>query len=198
MRWDVDKQTVTIIYQIHGKGTAALAGVAQGVKVDAILPIGRGFYLTAKEKNVFLIGGGVGIAPLLTVVRKWPDKRYEAFLGYRGRDFEYCLKDFEEACEKVFVATDDGTLGRKGVVGDIVRERLEETKPDAILICGPPAMLRALKELIIPTGIPAQVSMEQRMCCGFGACSVCVCGIEEQDGLAYKKTCIEGPVFESV
>ena len=94
------------------------------------------------------------------------------------------------------VASDDGTIGEHGLVTALIEKRLQEKRPDIILACGPPPMLRALKELIERDGIPCQVSVEQRMCCGFGACAACVCGIETQQGLEYKKVCVEGPVFD--
>ena len=161
-----------------------------------ILPIGRGYYVTGNDQTIFLAGGGVGIAPLLSVTQRWPDKRYEAYLGYRGRDYVYSLSEFEQACERVAVTSDDGTIGQKGFVTDALGKRLEALRPDLVLACGPPPMLRALKKVLSPLGIPAQVSMEQRMGCGFGACAVCVCGIEKDGQREYKKTCIEGPVFD--
>ncbi len=193
---DVEKNTVTLVYQIKGKGTTALADMGKGTVLDAILPIGSGYHLKNSDKKVFLVGGGVGIAPLLSVTRKWADKTYEAFLGYRGKEFEYCLKDFQSVSEKVYVSSDDGTIGEKGFVTDMLKSRLERETPDVILTCGPPPMLKALKKALEPFDIPAQVSMEQRMCCGFGACSGCVCGVQKDEGLEYKKVCVEGPVFD--
>ncbi|MDD5017146.1 MAG: dihydroorotate dehydrogenase electron transfer subunit [Eubacteriales bacterium] len=191
-----DNNTAALIYQIQGKGTDIFSRLTPQTKIDAIMPVGRGFYLTAREKTVFLVGGGVGIAPLLSVTQKWPSKTYEAFLGYKGRDYAYCLDDFENACGKVIVTSDDGTLGEKGFVTDALGRRLIEAKPDIVLACGPVPMLRALKDILSPFGVPAQVSMEQRMCCGFGACATCVCGVDHGEGLEYKKVCIEGPVFD--
>ncbi len=192
---DVKNSSVTLVYQIKGKGTEALAGLEKGAAIETILPIGRGFNLKSGDKNVFLVGGGVGIAPLLSVTQKWTDKNYEAFLGYRGAEYEYCLDDFESVCRGAHVSTDDGTLGEMCLVTDILRRRLKDASPDMILACGPNPMLKALKDILEPTGIPAQVSMEQRMCCGFGACSVCACGVDHGNGLEYKKVCVEGPVF---
>ncbi|MGI5849587.1 MAG: dihydroorotate dehydrogenase electron transfer subunit [Christensenellales bacterium] len=193
---DAGKQTVTLFYQIKGKGTNALSGVLSGAKIDAIMPVGRGFNLKIAEKRIFLVGGGMGIAPLLTVTKKWPDKSYEAFLGHKGKDYVYCLSDFELLCEKIFVTSDDGTIGEKGFITDLVKKRLNEKKPDVVLACGPPMMLRTLREIIKPYGIAAQASMEQRMGCGFGACATCACGVNTEDGPEYKKVCIEGPVFD--
>lgn len=193
---NVVEQTVTMIYQIKGKGTEAFSALKEGTVLSAILPIGKGFNLTGSDKNVFLVGGGVGIAPLLSVTQKWPDRNYTAFLGYRGMQYEYCLEDFKKVCSQVLVTSDDGTLGEKGLITDVLKKRLDEVIPDVVLACGPLPMLRSLKAVLNNGSIPAQVSMEQRMCCGFGACATCVCGVETENGFDYKKVCIEGPVFD--
>lgn len=192
---DVKAQSFVLVYQIKGKGTTALSQAAVGTVVETVVPVGRGFSLKSTDKTIFLVGGGVGIAPLLTVIEKWPDRHYEAFLGYRGKDYAYCENDFG-ACETVNIASDDGTIGVHGLVTAPIERRLKELKPDVVLSCGPPPMLRALKAILEPLGIAGQVSMEQRMCCGFGACATCVCGVHTDDGLDYKKVCVEGPVFD--
>ncbi len=193
---DAEAQIVTLVYQIKGKGTQAFSELRAGDGVETILPIGRGFNLKGTDKRVFLVGGGVGIAPLLSVTQKWRDKNYEAFLGYRGKEYEYCLGDFKKACAKTYVTSDDGTLGEKGFVTVALERRLNEAVPDVILACGPKPMLQALQDVLKKFSIPAQVSMEQRMGCGFGACSTCTCGIKTVGGLDYKKVCVDGPVFD--
>lgn len=193
---DAESKTVTLVYQVKGKGTNAFTDIKQGTKLDAILPVGSGYNLKNSDKKVFLVGGGVGIAPLLTVTNRWAEKTYEAFLGYRGKEFTYCLDEFKNVCDSVFVASDDGTIGEKGFVTGLVQKRLKLEMPDIVLACGPPPMLKALRGVLKPAGVPAQVSMEQRMCCGFGACAVCVCGVDKKEGLEYKKVCVEGPVFD--
>lgn len=190
---DAQNSTVTLIYQSIGKGTNALLELKPGTHIKAIMPIGRGFNLKSSDNTVFLVGGGVGIAPLFSVIQKWPNKTYYAFLGYRGKDYSYCSEDFQSVCEKTFITSDDGTIGDKGFVTLSLRDCLADIKPDVVLACGPLPMLKSLK---IEIGdIPTQVSMEQRMCCGFGACAVCACGVDNGSGLDYKKVCIEGPVF---
>lgn len=193
---DSDEKTVTLIYQIAGKGTEALAQTPEGILLHAILPIGKGFNICKSGINILLVGGGVGIAPLLPVTRYWPYKQYRACLGYRGKDFAYCIDDYEAACDSVAIASDDGSIGQKGLVTDIVRREIDKLTPDVVLACGPTPMLKALKELLAPMGIAAQFSLEQRMACGFGACATCVCGIDKGDGRSYRKVCTEGPVFD--
>ncbi len=192
---DESAHTVTLIYQVKGNGTRALLTALPGTSLYAILPVGRGFHLSASDKKVFLVGGGVGIAPLPTVVARWPDRQYEVFLGYRSQPFAYCQNDFT-TCDMVHVASDDGTIGEPGLVTSMIKKNLHADRPDIVLACGPTPMLLALKELLGGTGIRCQVSMEQRMCCGFGACATCVCGINTPQGMDYKKVCVEGPVFD--
>jgi dihydroorotate dehydrogenase electron transfer subunit len=129
------------------------------------------------------------------VIKRWPEKQYEVFLGYRSLPFAYCQDDFS-SCDLVNVASDDGSIGEAGVVTTLLEKRLQEGKPDIVLACGPTPMLRALKEVLNKFGLRCQVSMEQRMCCGFGACATCVCGVHTPDGLDYRKVCVEGPVFD--
>ena len=192
---DVDTQTVTLIYQVKGSGTRSLITAEPGTRLETIMPVGRGFHISASHKKVYLVGGGVGIAPLPTVVRKWPDRQYEVFLGYRSQPFAYCQNDFP-TCDMVYVASDDGSIGEPGLVISLIEKHLIANRPDIVLACGPTPMLRALKSLLEGTDIQCQVSMEQRMGCGFGACATCVCGIKTPDGVDYKKVCVEGPVFD--
>ena len=193
---DRDEKTVTLIYQIAGKGTEVLAHTDAGTQMHAILPIGRGFDLCKSGNNILLVGGGVGIAPLLPITKYWPYKQYRACLGYRSKDFTYAVGAYDAACDSVAIASDDGSIGTKGLVTDIVRREIDISMPDVVLACGPTPMLKALKELLMPLNIPAQFSLEQRMACGFGACATCVCGIDKGNGLSYKKVCTEGPVFD--
>jgi dihydroorotate dehydrogenase electron transfer subunit len=185
---------VTLIYQERGKGTRALAEASEGTSLRAILPLGHGFALKPEDMTVFFVGGGMGIAPMTTVVKHWPDRRYVALLGYRCESAAYCVSDFD-GCD-VRVASEDGSIGEQGLVIALVEAALAEVTPDIVLACGPTRMLRALKQLLSPRGIRAQFSMEERMGCGFGACAVCACAVQTADGLDYKKVCVDGPVFD--
>lgn len=191
---DNKEKRVTIIYQLVGEGTNSMAELKPNESIKAILPVGRGFHLTSEQKDIVLVGGGVGIAPLYTVIKRWPDKNYDIFLGYRSIEHAYCINDFEEVCSDVCVTSDDGTVGEMGIVTKALSERLKKKKPDVILTCGPVPMLKSLKDIV--GDVPVQVSLEQRMGCGFGACAACVCGIKKDEDTEYKKVCIEGPVFD--
>jgi dihydroorotate dehydrogenase electron transfer subunit len=120
--------------------------------------------------------------------------RYVALLGYRCKNAVYCADDFC-GCG-LHIASDDGSVGEKGLVTALVETVLAETIPDIVLACGPAPMLKALKSILSPRGIRAQFSMEERMGCGFGACAVCACAVQTADGLDYKKACVDGPVFD--
>ncbi len=191
---NVEEKMVTLIYQLVGEGTNSLIELKPNDSLKAILPIGRGFHLASEQKDVMLVGGGVGIAPLYTVIQRWPDKNYDVYLGYRGIDCAYCMDDFKEACSDVCVTSNDGTIGEKGFVTEALSKRLKNKKPDVILTCGTLPMLKSLKAVV--GDVPVQASLEQRMGCGFGACAACVCGIKNKDGFEYKKVCTEGPVFD--
>ncbi len=191
---DAAAHTITLIYQVRGKGTRALAEATEGTKLNAILPLGRGFDLEPEHKNIFIVGGGMGVTPLAAVIRHWPHKRYTAFMGYRCESACYCTEAFA-GCD-MRVSTDDGSAGEQGIITALVEAALGDTTPDIVLACGPAPMLRSLKGLLLPRGIRAQFSMEERMGCGFGACAVCACAMQTADGLDYKKACVDGPVFD--
>lgn len=194
-RADAKTGEFEISYRIAGKGTQEMSKLRPGAKIDALLPLGKGFRLSDGERLVYLVGGGIGVAPLLAVPGKWK-KEYRAFFGYRNAGCAFGADEMNGSCGDVVIATDDGSAGYHGFVTQALEERLRAEKPDAILACGPLPMLRELKRLAGEYGVPAQVSMEQRMGCGFGACAVCACAVNGADGPDYKKVCADGPVFD--
>lgn len=187
---DEAKKEVHLAYAVVGKGTRLLSLVKSGDTLDILMPLGNGFQLGDDMKKVWLIGGGIGIAPLKSLKVKYPDKEYTAFLGYRSANCVYEVQDFE-GFAGTYVATDDGTFGQHGFCTNLLQERLKEEKPDVVLSCGPMPFFKSLARVMEGTDIPVYVSMEQHMGCGTGGCAVCVCKIKGQ----HKKVCIEGPVF---
>ena len=181
---------MALTYHIVGKGTRRLSEVKPGEILDVVAPLGNGFSILGKKK-IWLVGGGIGIAPLLSLRMLAPEAEFCAFLGYRGKEYLYQLKEFETFTKKLFVATDDGSFGEKCLVTDMLKRELLKEKPDAVLACGPTPMFRSLQAIQKETGIEIQASLEQRMGCGTGGCAVCVCKIQGN----YKKTCLDGPVF---
>lgn len=194
---DREQGRLRIVYRVTGKntGTEEFSRYHKGVGLETLGPLGNGFPLEAvKGKRVFLIGGGIGIPPMLQTAKEL-DGETIMVLGYRDELF---LNDEFEPYGKVYVATEDGSAGTKGNVLDAIRENA--LSADAIFACGPTPMLRALKAYAQETGIPCWISMEERMACGVGACLACVCKTKEIDGHSHvhnKRICKDGPVFLS-
>lgn len=188
----VDRNTneMSFCYAVVGKGTAKLAKLKKGDCINMIAPLGNGFPVEEGHKKIWLAGGGIGIAPLASVIKEFPGREYTAFLGYRDKSLVYGLDDFE-SCKEVIVTTDDGSFETKGYVTDIIKEKLKEEKPDVILACGPHMFFKALEKAVEGSGVKTYISMEQRMGCGTGGCATCVCKIAGD----YKKVCADGPVF---
>ncbi|MBO5069392.1 MAG: dihydroorotate dehydrogenase electron transfer subunit, partial [Roseburia sp.] len=158
--------------------------------LNIVGPLGNGF--TKKSQKAILIGGGIGIPPMLQLAKEL-DCEKQIVLGYR--DELFLLEDFK-AQGAVYIATEDGSAGTKGNVLDAIREN--SLSADVIYACGPTPMLRALKAYAQENGIECWISMEERMACGIGACLGCVCKSTEKDGhtnVNNKRICKEGPVF---
>ena len=187
-------ERITVCYRLKGGGTRALAREYKtGEKLSVLLPLGNGFYVKESEKKVAVVGGGVGIFPLIAAIRAYSkNKQVYAYMGFRGRA-AVCMEYEMARGEKLVIATDDGSVGFHGTSVQAFMQDVDEIKPDVVLACGPTPMLRALKSAMHGRNIPVYVSLEERMGCGIGACLVCVC--EKTDG-AHARVCKDGPVFE--
>lgn len=186
-----------LVFEVRGAGTAWLAARKAGETLDVLGPLGNGFSLPEEGEGILLIGGGIGTPPLLGVAQAIPG-RTEAILGFRNAQASILAKDFALACANVQLATDDGSLGYHGLVTDLLKMRLASGEPcTAILACGPTPMLKAVSALALEQGISCQVSLEERMGCGVGACLVCACKTREADGEHYRHVCKDGPVFDA-
>ena len=194
---DRDQGRLRLVYRVTGKGTGTegFSRLSTGDSLDVIGPLGNGFPLKeAAGKRALLIGGGIGIPPMLQVAKEL-DADSCAVLGYR--DVLFLQQDFEKYA-KVVLATEDGSAGTKGNVMDAIRENTLEA--DVIFACGPAPMLRAIQAYAGENQIPCWISMEERMACGIGACLACVCRSKEIDGHSHvhnKRICADGPVFKS-
>lgn len=190
---DKEKGQLRIVYRVVGAGTSQFSGYQAGDDIEIMGPLGNGFPLErAAGKKVFLIGGGIGIPPMLELARQL-DCEKQAVLGYRDVLF---LNDEFENFSDVYVATEDGSAGTKGNVLDAIREN--GLKADVIFACGPTPMLRALKAYAEENGIEGWLSLEEKMACGIGACLACVCQSKEVDEHSHvhnKRICKDGPVF---
>ena len=188
-----DGNTVTFCYQIKGEGTQMLRDKKVGEKCNVLLPLGNGFYVEENEKKVALVGGGVGVFPLVSVVQAYGQtKEIFAYIGYRNKGAVCGVEDFEKASKFVAV-TDDGSYGEKmNAVQAFAKDLENGYTPDVVLSCGPTPMLRALKTLVEEKGLNCYVSLEERMGCGIGACLVCVCDLTNGKKA---RVCKDGPVF---
>lgn len=194
---DREQGRIRLVYRVTGKdtGTEEFSRYHAKVGIETMGPLGNGFPLEAvKGKKVFLIGGGIGIPPMLQTAKELEAEK-TMVLGYRDELF---LKEEFENYGPVYVATEDGSAGTKGNVLDAIRENALQA--DAIFACGPTPMLRALKSYALEKNIPCWISMEERMACGVGACLACVCKTKEKDAhsnVHNKRICKDGPVFLS-
>lgn len=188
---DADEGRLRIVYRIAGAGTKEFSSFESGDSIDIMGPLGNGF--PQGGENVFLIGGGIGIPPMLELAKNLNCEK-QIVLGYR--DENLFLKDEFEAYGEVFVATEDGSVGTKGNVLDAIREN--GLTADVMYACGPTPMLRALKKYAEEHGIRCYISLEEKMACGIGACLACVCQSKEVDhhsNVHNKRICKDGPVF---
>lgn len=188
---DVDYQTneISLIIQTVGQGTKELAKISEGEEVSLVYPLGNGFPI--EGKNILLIGGGVGIAPLLYLAKKFQETGVKAdvLLGFRSQEQMISLDDFEKY-SNVYISTQDGSAGEKG----LVTEHSIFSKPhDIIYTCGPTPMMKAISEHALKNNINCYASLENKMACGIGACLCCVQNTTE----GHKCTCTEGPVFNA-
>ena len=188
---DRERGILRIVYRVAGAGTAEFSAYRAGDSVEIMGPLGNGF--TLKDKKAILIGGGIGVPPMLELMKELSCER-TAVLGYR--DQQLFLKDEFEACGPVCVATEDGSAGTKGNVLDAIRANGVEGA--VIYACGPTPMLRAIKAYAAENAIECYISLEERMACGIGACLACVCQSKDVDSHSHvhnKRICKDGPVF---
>lgn len=190
-----EKGTLRLVYRVVGKGTEMFAALKAGDSVEVLGPLGNGFPMEEAEgKRVFLIGGGIGVPPMLETAKQLKGEPV-LVMGYRDELF---LTDEMKKAGELVIATEDSSAGTKGNVLDAIREN--DLKADMIFACGPKPMLRALKAYGLENNIPCYVSMEERMACGVGACLGCVCQSTEVDDhsqVKNKRVCKDGPVFLS-
>lgn len=196
---DREKGTLRLVYRVTGEGTGTeeFSRLKAGDTVKILGPLGNGFTVVSGKK-AFLIGGGIGVPPMLQLAKemKASGEDIQVVMGYRNSD-TFLLEEFEEVAE-TFVATEDGSLGTKGNVIDAIKS--EKLNADIIYTCGPTPMLRALKAYAEENNMECYISMEERMACGIGACLACVCKSREKDAhtnVNNKRICKEGPVFNA-
>jgi len=204
-RVDKEKGEIYILFQVMGEGTRLLAQKEVGDNLDILGPIGNGFNIYPGNKKIIIIGGGIGVAPLLALceesIRK--GKEVRVLIGALKKELVIGEENFRNLGAKVDVATDDGSYKRKGLVTDLLEGIIKEGwLADQIFACGPKLMLKKIVEVSLEAHIDCQVSLEERMACGIGACLGCVCKIKTRDKkegkvkYEFKRVCVDGPIFE--
>lgn len=190
---DAADNALRIVYRVAGKGTEEFSSLSTGKQLEIVGPLGNGF--PRKAKKAFLIGGGIGIPPMLQLAKDL-DCEKQIVLGYR--DEELFLYDDFKGHGSIYIATEDGSYGTEGNVLDAIRENGLDA--DIIYACGPTPMLRAIKKYASEKNIECWISLEEKMACGIGACLACVCKSKEKDAhtnVNNKRICKEGPVFRA-
>ena len=178
------------VFQVRGQGTGALSRFRPGDMIDILAPLGKGFPID-KSKRTLLMGGGIGVPPLLAVAKELADKAV-AVLGFRNKELAILEEDFKSTGAKVLVATDDGSYGYHGLVTELAAGE----DFDVLMACGPGPMLRGAKALAERRGAEGYLSLEQRMACGVGACLGCAVALTDKSGREYfGHVCKDGPVF---
>lgn len=190
---DWGKNRLRIVFEVRGEGTEWLARRKAGDTLDVLGPLGCGFQVE-REARCLLVGGGIGVPPMLGCAVHGGSE-CTAILGFRSAANVMLLEEFNRACSGgVRLATDDGSLGHHGFVDALVRQELEKDNNfTAVLACGPKPMLKSVYRAAAEFSVSCQVSMEERMGCGVGACLVCACKMA--DG-TMKHACKDGPVFD--
>lgn len=184
---DYDEKTITIIYKVVGEGTEKMSHLPIGQELDVLTGLGNGFDTDCDGDKPLVVGGGVGTPPLYRLCKDLiaNGKKPTVVLGFASKDDVFYEQELKDLGIDVYIATVDGSYGTKGFVTDIIRNLNDYTY---FYACGPMPMLKALTNEV---GISGQLSLEERMGCGFGACMGCT--IKTKNG--YKRVCKEGPVF---
>ncbi len=196
---DKDKNEFDIVFMLKGKGTRLLSRKKRGDFLDFIGPLGNGFTISARNKKVLIAGGGIGTFPLLFLLKELPHSENSCCIGFRSCDNAVLVDELSECSNDLILCTDDGSLGKKGFVTYDAEQVIKLQKPNIIYACGPHEMMKEISRLANLYGVKCQVSLEQRMGCGIGACLVCACKIRTTDknGWKYSHVCKDGPVFLS-
>ena len=191
--------TLEIAFSAVGPGTEWLAEVQAHDFLDVIGPLGTPYPFPREKSNCMLVGGGYGAAPLYFLAQELRSKGHRVDMVVGARDQERVFKAVEAKRLSVHVAltTEDGSLGEKGIVTDVLPGMISKSHSDVVYACGPNAMLRAVAEYCAQQGVPSQVAVEELMACGLGVCWTCVVPVIQKDGKSwdYLRSCVDGPVF---
>jgi len=185
---------VQFIFEVKGEGTKWLSRRIKGTKLNILGPLGNGFELP--DDKFIIVGGGLGSPPMLFAAQAAKTKP-AAILGFREKNRIILTCEFKAACDEVYITTEDGSSGIHGFVTDPLEKLIKKGGYKAVLSCGQMAMQKAVAEICAGCGIPCQVSLEERMGCGIGACLVCACETKKDGIIQMSRACKDGPVFDA-
>ena len=188
---DASENVLRLVYQVKGEGTKIMSQMQPGYMVDVLVPLGNGFKIE-QGRRCCLIGGGIGAPPMLYTAKQCDDPLI--ITGFRN-SLVILQDDFKAAGCEVLLCTDDGTAGRQGFVTDLLKENI--SRVDEVCACGPAPMLRAVAAVCREQGVPCQISLEERMGCGVGACLVCAVKVRKNGEEIMQHVCKNGPVFNA-
>ena len=200
---NIDKESgkLEFIFQVKGEGTRILSEKVEGDEIDLLGPLGYGTFEFKDYKKIAILGGGIGVFPLYELAKNAQKQgvTVNTYLGFRNKDFVVLENEFKNVSNNLTITTDDGTYGEHGFAINFVKEDIEAGKIDCIYACGPLPMLKALREFAIEKNIPCQISLEERMGCGLGACLGCAVRTSDssEESPKYIHVCKQGPVFEA-
>lgn len=188
---DATENTLRLVFQVKGEGTEIMSQMRVGDDVEILAPLGNGFKVEKGKKYCF-IGGGIGVPPMLYTAKQAGNPMI--ITGFRNKDLVILQDDFKAISDEVYLTTDDGTAGIHGFVTDVLKEHLDEI--DEVCACGPIPMLKAIAQ-VCQGKVPCQISLEERMGCGIGACLVCACKTKIKGEEGYTHVCKDGPVYNA-
>ena len=192
---DAAKGTIDIVYRIVGRGTEHLATRRPGDELDCMGPLGNTFGINADQpKKPLLVGGGMGLAPLLYLAAELCPRPVAVWMGGRSSAEMFWAPLFTPLCENLKIRTDDGSMGEQGFAADGIEAVLTAGHYDKIFTCGPKPMIRVVAIAALKANIPCEISLEDYMACGVGACLSCVC---EASSGGHRKICVDGPIFQA-
>lgn len=195
--YDIADHAIDVVYLVVGKMTALLAEKQAAESIEIWGPLGNGFPDLEEAEQITLVAGGIGQTPFLAYARQLLEERSRKvalYYGVRNKSLAACVENFQRAGVTVHLASDDGSIGQRGYVTDLLAQH---NPPGPWIGCGPEPMLHSLRKRAASNGVRCFVSLETPMACGFGACFSCVTKVKTHDGWDYKRVCVDGPVFDA-